>query len=262
MLGIVAMLTSCIKDETSFSDSDTLGQVSFSLSIERQVQTRSSADALRYVLSIYDETGEEEFMPATEYSSNSFAVRLKPGKYTCLFWADYGNTNYDVSNMKTVELKESATDIEAYFACQEITVTNGGVIDVTLGRAVAKVILNETDHLEPGEIDVTHDGFRGFDVSKGKGINFSALRQTLPITSAIEGSITEPKTAGSFFMLASKDEQTLCNFTVQYNNESEKSISNVPVRANYVTNINGKFGEKVVQSFTVNIDEKWAGIFQ
>ncbi|MDY4942294.1 MAG: hypothetical protein SO082_03725, partial [Candidatus Limisoma sp.] len=98
----------------------------------------------------------------TEFTTSSFAVLLAPGKYTCLFWADYGSANYDATNLKNVALKDDAANAEAFFAKQGITVTDGGTVNVTLHRAVAKVVLKETDRLEPGSITVSDNGFKGF----------------------------------------------------------------------------------------------------
>ena len=63
---------------------------------------------------------------------------------------------------------------------------------------------------------------------------------------------------GSFLLLANPDERFLSDFRVQYNSEAEKTITNVPVQANYVTNINGKFSENVNQQFVIFINDTWA----
>ena len=257
MLGIAAMFASCSQSEELTAENNSAKEVTFSLTADNGVQTRATG-TLRYVMAIYDESGQTEVLPATEFSSSSFAVRLYPGKYTCLFWADYGSTNYNATNLKSVALKDAATEVEAFYAKQGITVTDGGTINATLSRAVAKVVLKETDRLEAGSITVTYDGFKDFNVSEGKGITSETLTQTISFANTIEGSVANPTKVGEFLMLANADERILSDFKVQYNSEAEKSISNVPVQANYVTNINGKFCVNVNQQFSISIDNAWA----
>lgn len=257
MLGIAAMFASCSQSEELTAENNSAKEVTFSLTADNGVQTRA-AGTLRYVMAIYDESGQTEVLPATEFSSSSFAVRLDPGKYTCLFWADYGSTNYNATNLKSVVLQDAATEIEAFYAKQGITVTDGGTVNVTLSRAVAKVTLNETDRLVAGSIKVTYDGFKDFNVSEGKGITSETLTQTISFANVIEGTAANPTKVGEFLLLANADERILSDFKVQYESEAEKAISNVPVQANYVTNINGKFSVNVNQQFSISIDDTWA----
>ncbi len=256
MLGIVAMFASCSQSEELLTEGNNAKEVTFSLTADSQVQTRATG-SLRYLMAIYDESGENVVVATTEFGSSTFAVRLDPGKYTCLFWADYGSGNYDASDLKSVVLQDGATEVEAFYAKQGITVTDGGTVNVTLSRAVAKVVLKETDRLEAGSITVSYDGFKGFDVSQQTGILPSTLTQTLPIASVLTGSATTPTEVGSFLLLANPDERFLSDFRVQYNGEAEKTVTNVPVQANYVTNINGKFSVNANQQFSITIDDNW-----
>ena len=262
MLGIAAMFVSCSQSEefvTQNNNSDK--QVTFSLTADNGVQTRATG-TLRYVLAIYDETNTNEVLAATVFNSSTFVVRLDPGTYTCLFWADYGSDNYNATDLKSVVLQDAATEVEAFYAKKVITVTDGGTENVNLGRAVAKIVLNVTDRIEEGSITVTYDGFNGFDVSQGTGLNPSTLTQTISVSSIITGSATTPAEVGSFLLLANSSERDLSSFKVQYQktgkvSEAEKAISNVPVQANYVTNINGKFSVNVGQSFSISVNETW-----
>lgn len=261
MLGIAVMFASCSKTEELTSETDAAKEVTFSLSADSGLQTRA-AGTLRYLMAIYDESGQAEVLKATEFGSSSFAVRLDPGKYTCLFWADHGSNNYDATDLKSVGLKDAASDMEAFYAKQGITVTDGGTVNVTLSRAVAKLVLKETDRLEAGSITVGYDGFKGYDVSQGTGTNASTLTHTLTVASVIEGSAAAPTEVGSILMLAGSDERVLTDFKFQYKTatktEDERTITNVPVQANYVTNINGKFSVNANQQFSISIDDTWA----
>ena len=259
MLGIVAMLASCSQSEELLNESNTAKQVTFSLTADGQTQTRAAIGTLRYVMAIYDEAGKTVVYPATEYNGSTFAVRLDPGKYTCLFWADYGSENYNATDLKNVTLdRGSATNIEAFYAKQGITVTDGGTVNVTLNRAVAKVVLKETDRLEAGKINITYNAAQCFNVSGGDALNEATANELIIIQNTITGTASQPTEVGSFFVLASSNERTLSDFKVKYNSEAEKTISNVPVQANYVTNINGKFSVNVNQLFNISINDVWA----
>ena len=259
MLGIAAMFASCSQSEELTAENNSAKEVTFSLTADNGVQTRAATiGTLRYVMAIYDESGQTEVLSATEFSSSTFAVRLDPGKYTCLFWADYGSTNYNATNLKRVVLQDAATEVEAFYAKQGITVTDGGTVNVTLSRAVAKVTLNETDRLVAGTIKVTYDGFKDFNVSEGKGVTSKTLTQIISFANTIVGTVANPTKVGEFLMLANADERVLSDFKVQYKSEAEKTITNVPVQANYVTNINGKFSLNVNQQFSISINDTWA----
>ena len=147
LLGICAMLSSCNKFEESAAESNDGEKVTFTLSADGLEQTRATAGGLRYVMAIYDETGENEIVPETVYDQNTFSIRLDPGKYTCLFWADYGSANYDAYDLNTITAKENTAanaSAEAFYARQGITVTSGAEVNITLHRAVAQIILRDT----------------------------------------------------------------------------------------------------------------------
>lgn len=257
MLVIAAMFASCSHSDELLIGGKDAKEVTFSLTADGVEQTRAG-EALRYVMAIYDETETNVVLAETEFTTSSFAVRLDPGNYTCLFWADYGSENYDAANLKSVALKDDATNAEAFFAKQGITVADGGAVSVTLHRAVAKVVLKETDQLEPGSVTMTYAGYKGFDVSAGNAINEASFTRTFTIANVIEASVASPAEVGSVLMLANPAERVLQDFKVKYNDEAEKTITNVPVQANYVTNINGKYSVNVAQPFTIIVDDIWA----
>ena len=141
LLGLVVMLSSCngVEEMVAYDTHN----VTFSLSADGEEATRSSAAVTRYVMAIYDESGENKVVSEKEFDSNTFSVRLDAGKYTCLFWADHGSANYDAADLTAITAKANSADdanAEAFYAKQGITVTNGGVVDVTLRRAVAQAV--------------------------------------------------------------------------------------------------------------------------
>lgn len=262
MLGIAAMLASCSQSEELFSDkgNNTVQQVTFTLATDEKPQTRATTDGLRYVVAVYDEAGTTEVKQETTFENNSFTILLPPGTYKCLFWADYGSTNYDATDLTSVkELKSTEADAnaEAFYANQSIKVSNGNQVNVTLNRAVAKVILRETDVLEPGSMTVTYSRPLSFNVADGTTTGTESDTKTLSIANEIQGTTDSPVEIGSFYVLASADEANLDNFITKYN-EEEKTISNVPVQANYQTYITGKYGAKVNQQFLIDVNTTWS----
>lgn len=148
MLGLVTMLSSCSEAVDMLIEGNGGQQVTFSLSADGLEQTRATADGLRYVMAIYDESGTNKVVAETVFDQSTFSVRLDQGKYTCLFWANHGSANYDAADLTAITAKDNSADdanAEAFYAKQGITVTDGGTVNVTLSRAVAKVTLNETD---------------------------------------------------------------------------------------------------------------------
>lgn len=262
MLGIAAMLASCSQNEELFSDkgNNTVQQVTFTLATDEKPQTRATTDGLRYVVAVYDEAGTTEVKQETTFENNSFTILLPPGTYKCLFGADYGSTNYDATDLTSVkELKSTEADAnaEAFYANQSIKVSNGNQVNVTLNRAVAKVILRETDVLEPGSMTVTYSRPLSFNVADGTTTGTESDTKTLSIANEIQGTTDSPVEIGSFYVLASADEANLDNFITKYN-EEEKTISNVPVQANYQTYITGKYGAKVNQQFLIDVNTTWS----
>ena len=262
MLGIAAMLASCSQNEELFSDkgNNTVQQVTFTLATDEKPQTRATTDGLRYVVAVYNEAGTTEVKQETTFENNSFTILLPPGTYKCLFWADYGSTNYDATDLTSVkELKSTEADAnaEAFYANQSIKVSNGNQVNVTLNRAVAKVILRETNVLEPGSMTVTYSRPLSFNVADGTTTGTESDTKTLSIANEIQGTTDSPVEIGSFYVLASADEANLDNFITKYN-EEEKTISNVPVQANYQTYITGKYGAKVNQQFLIDVNTTWS----
>lgn len=234
--------------------------MTFTLATDEKPQTRATTDGLRYVVAVYDEAGTTEVKQETTFENNSFTILLPPGTYKCLFGADYGSTNYDATDLTSVkELKSTEADAnaEAFYANQSIKVSNGNQVNVTLNRAVAKVILRETDVLEPGSMTVTYSRPLSFNVADGTTTGTESDTKTLSIANEIQGTTDSPVEIGSFYVLASADEANLDKFITKYN-EEEKTISNVPVQANYQTYITGKYGAKVNQQFLIDVNTIWS----
>ena len=260
LLGLVTMLSSCTETDEIPAIVGDRQHVTFSLSTGSQAQTRATG-TLRYVMAVYDASGTNKVVAEQEFGSSTFAVRLAPGTYTCLFWADYGSTNYNATNLMSVALQDAATNAEAFYARQVITVSGGSAVNVTLRRAVAQVILRETANLEVGTLTISCTGYRNFNVGTGVASNEASITKTVTIASAINGSATSPAEVCSIFLLANSDESLLSSFKVQYENEAAKTISNIPIQANCKTNVNGKYGV-IYLTFSAESTQKFTMDFE
>ena len=260
MLGAMAMLASCSQNEDMPGNNPTEEKaVTFSLQTQQPL-TRAAGDGLRYVVAIYDEAGTTEVKDEQTFGETSFSIMLAPGKYTCLFWADYGDANYDAADLTSVsDRKNTAADAnsEAFFAKQAITVTDGSAIQVELKRAVAQVVLKENNVLEAGTLKVTFDRPTKFNVNDGTtSETVSGDIKNITFGNKLDGTTT-PVEIGSFYVLAPTTEAHLENFKIQYNGEAERKIVNVPMQANYKTNITGKYGADINQQFAIDVNTEW-----
>lgn len=253
MLGVVVALASCSQEEVLNNDS-AKKSVMFTLETEQPV-TRA-ATATRYVVAVYDEQGQNKVVSEQEYATGTISILLNPGTYTFLFWADNGNTNYLATDLTNIQVASTATNEEAFFAKKQLTVTSGTDQTVTLTRAVAQITLKENDILLAGTVKASYKA-RTFSVmAEAATATATSVTKELSVANPLDGKQT-PAEIGSFYVLASSAEANLADFTVQYKEEAVKTISNVPVQANYKTNITGKYGAAINQSFTFSLSDTW-----
>lgn len=259
MLGAMALLASCNQNDDLLGNNPAEEKaVTFSLQTQQPL-TRTAGDGLRYVVAIYDEAGTTEVKGEQTFNASNFSIMLAPGNYTCLFWADYGEANYNAVNLTSVtDLKNTSADAnaEAFFAKQSITVSDGSAINVELKRAVAQVILKENDVLEAGTVKVTFDRPLKFNVNGGTTSEVSADTKSIIVSGKQDGTTTAVE-LGHFYVLAPTEEAQLKNFKIQYEEETERVIANVPIQANYKTNITGKYGLNIDQQFTISVNTEW-----
>lgn len=105
---------------------------------------------------------------------------------------------------------------------------------------------------------MTYSRPTSFNVADGKTTGTESDTKTLSIKKEIQGTTDSPVEIGSFYVLASADEANLDNFITQHNEEEKKTISNVPVQANYQTYITGRYGSKVNQQFFIDVNTTWS----
>lgn len=262
MLGIGAMLASCSQQDELVLADDSVHEVSFTVVKDGDDQSRAIEDDVRYTVAFYDETGEIEIVPEQVYDTKNFSVKLKPGTYACLIWADSKDgKNYDASDLKKVVYLDNEAEYdnhEAFCARQVITVHDGNPITLSLKRAVARVCMKETyNFYHLGELNITYKGYRNFDVNAQKASQEESITRK-GYTIAIKTNPSRPQPLVAPFYVLADSQRFLTEFSTQYRSEPDLVIPNVPLQAGYQTNIIGHFGPDVLQSFTTSIDTNWS----
>ena len=271
LVGIIAMLTSCNKEEVG--SLVTNKTTSFNVSVDGGVKTRAAVtDLTRYVMEVYKgttATGTPEMH--IEQATGTFTDMLLDNgqEYTVLFWADYGTPSTDGTNNAANEY--NATDLKAaqvaagkqptkaaYAGVSKFTVgtTDEAVYtNVTLTHAVAQVNFVQTESLTSATNTLTVSYPESYSLNVGDNA-----------VTKINGAITHTfaynqKTAGtlgtSYIIAATGTPKTVMDVTATLNSETPIVVSNVPFERNYKTNISGAYSSKYSTVLTVTCDDTW-----
>lgn len=255
-------LASCSNNDDAIGIDPSNATTVFTLGVDDAITRATTTIApARYVMEVWSEDGttaENVFEDGTKNraeitTGNSFTVVLDQTKaYTCLFWAD-DNTAYDATTLKAIALKAGQEVTEAYHAKATVPTGKNPAITVSLKRAVAKVTLTETGTLEAGKnLTATYAQLPQFSVLDGQAMGTpedNTYTATLA-ADALTGQVAQ------FYLLATT-EQSLTNFSFVYNDEAPKTVSNVPVQQNYVTNIKGSYSSLGSFTFEIKADDAW-----
>lgn len=274
MLGIVAMLASCSQNEelsALTTNNGDLQSVTITLAPDAGMQTRAGSTVTidRYVMEVYnsDGTPANVFDNAStnhkEQPTAAFTMVLDRSKtYHCIFWADNGAADiYDVASLKAVTLKADQEAIQgSYYGTQAVSGGTPGYT-VTLKRAVAKIRFGEKDKIAAGSaLAVAYTPNASFNVLDGTVTAAgSEATRSISFGQGVNATPTAPEELTSFYMLAPVGESNVQDFKFTLNSEAQRTVTNVPVRANHATYILGEFSSLTSKSFTTTIDETWLG---
>lgn len=183
----------------------------------------------------------------------------KSKTYYCLFWADNGNS-YTITNLQAIALAADKTASEAFYGTSTIT-TAAKEQSVTLKRAVGKITLTETKALATGTLTVKYHEKPEFNVLTAKATGTEIERTA---TMNIETVVTASETFGDvIYVFADAGQKALqdVDFTFQmtgFTAEPKFTVNNIPLQANYTTNIKGHFTSKSAFSFDVTCENTWS----
>lgn len=292
----MALFASCSQDETLEQTTNAQGVLSFTTSLPNDgVQTKAEdTNVKRYIMQLYadyegqmtaqylnpagtdDTTRKLLVQDNGTFTIDGAVLNLAEGTtYTAVFWADYDEVNaatptYNADFLNCVQLNEGKDMAMAY--CGTAQFTYGPDMDATqpvsLKRAVAQVNLNQSEAYtaeEAGQLSAIYTRYFVYDAlnacvyptSDNWQTNVSATT-TLDIAA---GEKAANGTLGSILVFASANEAINTEFSFAYGGETVGSVSNVPLQANYQTNISGNYFPSFNTSttFSVATDDVWSG---
>ena len=268
---LAAAFTSCNNDLVPETNGTTQ-QVTLQVATDQGLNTRAEATGVsHYFVEVYTDNA---YTNAANVFSNgstneatssngSFAMILDKTKdYYCLLWADRDANSevYTTSNLKEVTLVGGKVPVEAWQG--KLKIDKGTTTpSVTLKRAVAKITLRETGTLKAGELTMTFKQNTVFDVSAGTTKTEADRTETISF-SAIDPAVPEgtPINTSDIFVLAAINSADQAMLTFQITGESANTqVSNVPLQANFNTNIKGHYSKESGSTFTITCDNDWAG---
>lgn len=271
LLAAVASLTACNNNDIVPEDnSNPMHQVTIDVATEQGLNTRAGeTSADRYVIEFYTDaaytTVANVFNDGTKNQATSqngiFSLVLdRTHEYHCLLWADKAGTDvYETTSLKAVTLKSGATPVEAWHGKLKIEPGNESTLSVSLKRGVAKITLKETGNLPAGTLALSFEQNTKFDVSTAAiATGDTKVTRTETITVAeTTGTKDAPVkiNTNDIFVLASVADAEMPTLTFKMGSEEAFEIPNVPLKANYNTNITGHYTKLNGTTFTVTCDD-------
>ncbi len=269
-LGIVAMLTSCQKEDVGTANNPET--VTINVAVDDAVSTRAATDVTRYLMQMYtDNTYTTTYDDQQESTDGTFTLTLESDtEYYCLLWADVagGETTYDTDDLTAVALKANQNPVEAWAGKLHIPTGVNANLSVSLTRAVAKINLMETGVILPNsslEMEFNHPTI--FDISSEEASGAVSRTETFILANNIDGSTTNVTlNSDPIYVLANSTttETVLDKVTFTMSSTSEGApteaafdVPNVPLKANRATNIVGHYTSLEAGTFTVTATDAW-----
>lgn len=267
---LTAAFTSCNNNDLVPEADGTAQQVTLQVTPDQGLSTRAAATGVdRFAIEVYSDAtyttpanvfGDKN---ATTSTNGSFTMTLdKNQEYHCLLWADKdGSAVYDLTSLKAVTLQPGKAPVEAWQGKLDIAKGTNGTLTATLTRSVAKITLLETGTLKAGTLTMAFKQNTVFDVSAGTTKTEADRTESITM-SAIDVAVPAGKkiNTNDIFVLASTVDAEQPTLTFQITGETEgTSVSNVPLKANFNTNIKGHYSKESGATFTIICDNDWAG---
>ena len=280
MLGIVAMFTSCQKEDSGQLNLID-GKATFSVAVNDGIATRTVPNLApsRYIMEVYEVTNPNDAVSGTvqqryEKDAGSFDVILKEGaNYACLFWADYGkpkdtegyaNNEYNATDLKDVKVVSYAKAM-AFGGSVRFTydskATDKPYLTQTLTHSVAQVNFKQTEDFTadnntlkvefPKTFSLNLDG----NVAKEILTSEASTKATHTFTGIAKASANT--SIGTSYIIAASATQTVMDIKTTFNSEVVKDISAVPFQRNYKTNISGAYSNLYATTLSVECDDAW-----
>lgn len=276
----VAMMTlfatSCSQDETFAPENQVPATASFRVNLPIDGMTTRGADASvkRYAIAIegLDITNDDTDNPGAFLIQDNGTFEI-PGlvtgqQYTVYFWADYGDGTYDVTWPNWVSLNDGKEIGMAY--CGHTTITLGeqaDPYDITLRRAVAQVTLAQKNAARVNDGLWLRVHYNRYTVYNAKDNTCAGDAAAAKIEYHTDAAWSANQQIAQFYVFAPEAGYT-SDFVVKNGDDNPDAdytapviatVSNVPLKANYKTNITGNFNTSTFAAarFTVTTDDTW-----
>lgn len=262
LLVIPLLLASCSNNE-EVAGGDTV-QVNFCTELPGRIGTRSTGDLnVNKVVCAVFENGTEisnlrKVIDVAASGTIVYAPRLIKGRtYNIVFWAMKDDC-YNVTDLTSITRASAASesDYECFTKAVQVTVTGSTSETVTLTRPCAQLNLGVTEddwntvantfNMTPNSIVVKVTGKDTFNALTGKTTGSETyVTRTLTVSgSDLVVDVTTYKSIAMCYIYPETG-QTTANITYTLNDQSNRvirqdaTIQNVPLQANYRTNVVG-----------------------
>lgn len=172
-----------------------------------------------------------------------FPILIERGVYRIVVLAHSSEKQPDMSDPHKVNFGSKNMSDVLYWS-DEIAVGRDSVINVSLRRAVAKVVIRSTDSLpkQASQVYVRYDGSgTSFDATTGKGFkSFGYEYINIP-----KESVGKPLSTSVYIFPSSKDTVRLKEVQLQISNKNGsiidfQKVNDVPIKTNSITRLTGR----------------------
>lgn len=270
ILGAMALMlstmASCSNENEPQNPAGEFRQVIVNASTEATQSRAASADVARYAISVWEDS--EYSNPANIFSGNTNLATSEDGNFTltlntkkeyyCLFWADNGSDYTLGTTLKDVTVATDKNVTEAFSGTLHLEQGRNASYSVTLKRAVAHFSLLETGEIPAGyQMSFSWELPNTFNVATGSPEGENVASSVSWTSTAISGTSEAPAVLNDGIYVLASSTKGLHTFTYKCNDEEPVVLTNVPVAANYKTNIKGHFTTTEFVNFTITHNPTW-----
>lgn len=271
-LGLTVLLVGCNNENDAGTSPGGSAMASFRTELPGTV-TQATDDTYtpsRYIMEIYPGTTATGTPDIRIEQDNGLFDHVKltyEVTYTCLFWADNGtpddaaNDEYIATDLKAAKLEANTCPTHpAYAGTVRITAGTSAVEDysVRLTHAVAKVSYIQDQRAFTAADNTLAVAFPiTYRLNVEDGSVSEIENTTTTHTFAGIGQVDAGTTIATGYVIAPSVTASTQNITVTLNNETSKTISNVPLQRNYNTNLRGAFSDLYNSEMTCDLTQEW-----
>ncbi len=274
MMAAAMLAVGCQKEDMGGANPAT-SEATFNIAIDNSMATRSDdGSTLNFIIEIYEvsENGGAITDSTPDYrittQETSFSVALKENAYyVFLYWADYDTADqdeYNTESLRAVALNGVPTKeaFSLYDSFQFLPATKSTFIK-SIPHSVAQVNYKQAADLDftadNNTLKVTYSKSYTYDVY---GVGLTEILTdgaSTPITYTFENIAKESagSTIGTNYVFGENETNTVLDVKCQFNDETERTLTNVPFRRYFITNISGSYSNLYDLALTASCVDEW-----